>query len=104
VQFYVQPAIEELYLSLDPDAGGDATFSEGALLVKENLDADGNPSGYFAMYKAFAGYDPDGNDWYWLRVDAAGEVADSGKIALCKGCHGGATSDFVWGVPADNRL
>lgn len=107
VNFYVPAEHRELYLSIDPDAPTEATFPEGTLLVKENLDAEGNSDGYFAMYKGFQGYDPEGNDWYWLRVDGAGATGNAGKVGFCKDCHGGgsaAVSDFVFGVPLDNRL
>ena len=105
VQFYVSPGDADTYLGIDPDADSTASFTEGALLVKENLDADGNPDGFFAMYKAAEGYDPEGNDWYWLRVDVAGNVGDSGKVGFCKDCHSGTSeTDFVFGVPLDNRL
>ena len=105
VIFYAADDVADLYLTIDPAAPTEVTFPEGALLVKENLDADGNSDGYFAMYKAFEGYDPEGNDWYWLRVDGAGEVGNSGTVGFCKDCHGGgaSVSDFVYGVPLDNR-
>lgn len=106
VVFYADDDVVDLYLTIDPDAPSEVTFPEGALLVKENLDANGNSDGYFAMYKAFEGYDPEGNDWYWLRVDGAGEVGNAGAVGFCKDCHGGgaSVSDFVYGVPLDNRL
>lgn len=46
VQFYVTPDDAAMYLAIDPDAESTASFDEGALLVKENLDADGNPDGF----------------------------------------------------------
>lgn len=106
VQFYVAAADRDLYLSIDPENPTAVTFEEGALLVKENLDASGASDGYFAMYKAAPGYDPEGNDWYWLRVEGDGSVGNSGKVGFCKDCHGGgpaAVSDLVFGVPLDNR-
>ncbi|MEM6292740.1 MAG: hypothetical protein AAGA54_15815 [Myxococcota bacterium] len=105
VIFYAADDVADLYLSIDPDAPAETTFPEGALLVKENLDADGNSDGYFAMYKGPEGYDPEGNDWYWLRVDGAGAVGNAGTVGFCKDCHGASASvsDFVFGVPLDNR-
>lgn len=104
VQFYVSPDDAETYLAIDPEGDSTASFEEGALFVKENLDADGNPDGFFAMYKAFEGYDPEANDWYWLRVDASGNVGDSGKVGFCRDCHAGtAATDYAFGVPLDNR-
>ncbi len=106
VQFYVGAEYRDLYLTVDPENPTEVTFPEGTLLVKENLDEAGDPDGFFAMYKAFEGYDPEGNDWYWLRVDGAGATGNSGQVGFCKDCHGGGTaavSDFVFGVPTDNR-
>lgn len=106
VHFYVQAEIQDLYLSVDPENPTEVSFEEGALLVKENFDADGNPDGYFAMYKAFEGYDPEGNDWYWLRANGSGGTPNMGKVGFCKNCHGSraAVSDLVFGVPTDNRI
>lgn len=105
VQFYVSPADAETYLGIDPDGESTASFDEGALFVKENLDADGNPDGFFAMYKAYEGYDPEGNDWYYLRVTAAGNADNAGKVGFCRDCHAGASdTDYAFGVPLDNRL
>ncbi len=107
VTFYAADDVVELYRTLDPEAPAAVTFPEGALLVKENLDANGESSGYFAMYKGPEGYDPTGNDWYWLQVNGAGAVGNAGKVGFCKDCHGGgsaAVSDYVFGVPLDNRL
>jgi len=107
VTFYVADDVLDLYLTVDPDAPTEVTFPQGALLVKENLNANGESDGYFAMYKGPEGYDPDGNDWYWLQVNGAGAVGNSGQVGFCKDCHGGgsaAVSDYVFGVPLDNRL
>ena len=99
VIFYAANDIADLYLTIDPDAPTETTFP------KENLNADGNSDGYFAMYKGPEGYDPEGNDWYWLRVEGDGAVGNAGKVGFCKDCHGGgaSVSDFVFGVPLDNR-
>ena len=105
--FYVADDVLDLYLTVDPEAPTAVTFPEGALIVKENLNANGESDGYFAMYKGPEGYDPSGNDWYWLQVNGAGAVGNSGPVGFCKDCHGGgsaAVSDYVFGVPLDNRL
>lgn len=107
VTFYAADDVLDLYLTVDPDAPTEVTFPEGALLVKENLNAAGESDGFFAMYKGPEGYDPEGNDWYWLRLEGDGTVGNSGQVGFCKDCHGGgsaAVSDFVFGVPLDNRL
>ncbi|MBL4689150.1 MAG: hypothetical protein JKY37_31450 [Nannocystaceae bacterium] len=107
VQFYIGAEYSDTYLSIDPAAPTAVTFPEGTLIVKENLDAAGDPDGFFAMYKAFSGYDPAGNDWYWLRVNGEGATGNAGKVGFCIDCHSGgpaAVSDLVFGVPLDNRL
>ncbi|MEM6994564.1 MAG: hypothetical protein AAF721_28880 [Myxococcota bacterium] len=107
VNFYVGAEHKDMYLSVDPDAPAEITFPEGTLLVKENLNDAGESDGFFAMYKAFPGYDEAGKDWYWLRVDGEGATGNSGKVGFCIDCHGGgsaAVSDLVFGVPLDNRL
>ncbi len=106
VQVYADADVANQYAQLDPDNPSAMTFPPGSLLVKEGLDTAGNPDGYFAMYKAPPGYDPQGNDWYWLYVDVAGEVGVSGKAGNCSGCHttDAEMSDGVFGVPLDNRL
>lgn len=107
VTFYVANNVLDLYLTVEQDAPAEVAFPEGALLVKENLDQSGASDGFFAMYKGPEGYDPSGNDWYWLRVDAEGAVGNSGQVGFCKDCRSGgpaAVSDYVFGVPLDNRL
>lgn len=107
VQFYIGAEYSDTYLSIDPAAPTAVTFPEGTLIVKENLDTAGDPDGFFAMYKAFEGYDPAGNDWYWLRVNGEGATGNAGKVGFCIDCHSGgpaAVSDLVFGVPLDNRL
>lgn len=87
-----------LFHSIDPrDPTQFLTFPNGTLFVKEQFDEAGNPNALTAMYKAPVGYNPDGHDWFWLRI-YEGEVTAEGKVPLCMRCHEAAqNSDFVVG-------
>lgn len=66
----------------------------GSILVKENYMPDRKLAAVTVMYKV-AGFDPQNNDWYWLKRDAAGKVEASGKVAGCIGCHKPSQRDYV---------
>jgi hypothetical protein len=56
------------------------------------------------MYKGPAGTNADANDWWFGRVDGFGVLQDSGAVGFCMTCHAAvATSDYLYGVPADNQ-
>ncbi len=64
---------------------------DGSIIVKENYMSEdtANPGPVAAltvMYKV-NGYNPEGSDWFWLKVSPAGEVEAEGKLAGCMGCH-----------------
>lgn len=84
-------------------AEGSATFSEGAVFVKENhmptgvdveaLESkapvegfDGNLAAWTFMVKV-PGYAPDSGDWFWAKIAADGNVDAAGTPAGCVGCH-----------------
>lgn len=102
VNVFVDAANADLYRTLDPAAPADIDFPEGALVVKEHLDADGNPDGYLMMYQGPDGYAPDANDWFWARVDGTGATKETGAVAFCISCHAQAPAHII-GVATDNR-
>lgn len=74
-----------------------ATFPTDTILVKEHFDAAGGMFGLNVMYKAPEGYNPAGNDWYWLEI-RGDEITHSGRVGFCMDCHEAAiNSDFVVG-------
>ncbi len=85
---------------------GPFTVSEGSVAIKAEYNADGNNFTTVVMIKREAGYDPDGNDWYYEVRNPDGSQADSpapGRIALCSGCHkDGAETDFLLGFDLAN--
>lgn len=102
VNVFVDAANADLYRTLDPAAPADIDFPEGALVVKEHLDADGNPDGYLMMYQGPDGYAPDANDWFWARVDGTGATKETGAVGFCISCHAQAPAHII-GVATDNR-
>lgn len=102
VNVFVDPANADLYRMLDPAAPAELDFPEGALVVKEHLDADGNPDGFLMMYQGPDGYDPDAHDWFWARVDGTGATKETGAVGFCIDCHAQAPGHII-GVAMDNR-
>jgi hypothetical protein len=64
-------------------AGG---MSAGAIVVKENYMPDSTLAAVTVMYKV-AGYNPDFNDWFFVKRLADGTVEASGRVGMCQGCH-----------------
>ena len=60
---------------------------DGAIIVKENYTPDGTLAANTVMYKK-SGYNPDHNDWFWLKVLADGTVEKQGMVEGCQNCHG----------------
>ena len=73
---------------------GDTTPS-GSILVKENYTQDGTLDATTVMYKV-SGYNPEHDDWYWLKKLADGSVAAEGMVMGCQECHQDV-SDYIWG-------
>ena len=51
------------------------------------------------MYKK-SGYNPDHNDWFWVKELADGTVEKEGKVMGCQDCHQDCHidgTDYVWG-------
>ena len=68
----------------------------GAIIVKENYTPEGDLAATTTMFKK-AGYNPDHNNWFWLKVLADGTVEKQGKVEGCQTCHGEvADNDYVW--------
>ena len=90
---YLNPAA---FAALE-DKGG--SMSNDAIIVKENYTAEGEFAANTIMYKK-AGYNPDHNDWFWLKVLADGTVEKEGRVEGCQVCHGQArANDYIWTGP-----
>ncbi len=104
------PGVDEKYPGADPHGmllttylnpaaftalQSNALMPDGAIIVKENYTPDGAYAANTVMYKK-SGYNPDHNDWFWLKVLADGEVEKQGMVEGCQNCHTDAR-DYVWG-------
>lgn len=73
----------------------------GSIIVKENYMPDSTYAAATVMYKV-PGFDPDNNDWWWLKRLADGTVEASGQGQGCINCHRGVQgTDYVWTIQLD---
>jgi hypothetical protein len=87
-------------LALDALTNGAGRMPAGAIIVKENFMGDGTHAATTVMYKS-AGFDPEHNDWWWLKRDADGTIAaeggPEGMAQMCIGCHSGKSdNDYIF--------
>ena len=69
-----------------------------SIIVKENFDRkdEGALTGITVMQR-LRGFDPEHNDWFWVRYSTGGAQTHSGKPAFCIDCHSEAEGDdFVF--------
>ena len=86
---YLNPAA---YDALGSKAG---IMPDGAVVVKENYTPEGSFAANTVTYKK-PGYNPDHNDWFWLKLLAGGTVEKEGMVEGCQTCHGGAKdNDYI---------
>ncbi len=72
------------------------TIPPGGMVLKENYMPDRTLAAVTLMYKA-EGFNPDGNDWYWMQRTANGMVPAEGRVAGCINCHSAnAGNDFLF--------
>ena len=92
---YLNPAAFE---ALDNKAG---VLPNGAIVVKENYTPGSELAATTVMYKR-TGYNPDHNDWFWLKVLADGTVEKEGMVMGCQECHGDVKdNDYIWTGPLE---
>lgn len=86
---------------VNPPAHAAIIGKEGALpadsiIVKENYTDDGEFTATTVMYKV-EGYNPEHNDWFWLKVLADGTVDQEGRPDGCQVCHSELkANDYIW--------
>ena len=82
-------------LALDALTNKAAAFSVGAIIVKENYKPDSTLAATTVMYKV-EGYNPEHNDWFWLKRLADGTIEVEGRGQMCQSCHGArADNDYI---------
>ena len=86
---------------LNPPARAAVVGKEGAMppnsiIVKESYTEAGEFRNITVMYKV-AGYHPEHNDWFWLKVLDDGTVDQEGKPEGCFVCHSEMKSnDYIF--------
>lgn len=75
-------------------AAGAGSMPVGAIIVKNNY-MDGMLMAVTAMVKT-EDFNPDHNNWWFLKRNADGSVDAAGRFDGCEGCHGAArANDYV---------
>ena len=91
--------IQKLYLNnlaLDTVVNKKGLFPHGSLLIKEMYTDDKKLNLITVMYKE-KGFDPSGNDWYWVKYKPDGNAPLEGKVEHCIECHVGTKgNDYVF--------
>jgi len=91
--------VEITFNDLAAQAYGSDDLPDGSLIVKRGYDApDGSePRGFVTVMKKIDGYDPDTNDWFWLRIADDGTLSDDaiGKATFCSSCHAAGGTDYL---------
>jgi hypothetical protein len=83
-------------LALDAITNKAGAMSAGAIVVKENYMPDSTLAAVTVMYKT-TGYNPQFNDWFFVKRLADGTVEASGRVAGCQGCHSQvASNDYLF--------
>ncbi len=67
--------------------GKKGVMSPGAIVVKENYKPDKTLAAITVMFKVDK-YNPEVNDWFWVKYAPDGKVQKEGKVGGCIGCHG----------------
>ena len=77
-------------------SGKMGTMLPGPIIVKENYTDDGQFRATTVMYKV-EGYNPEYNDWFWLKVLEDGTVDQEDRPDGCQVCHSEMKSnDYIW--------
>jgi hypothetical protein len=83
-------------LALDAITNKAGAMSAGAIVVKENYMPDSMLAAVTVMYKT-EGYNPQFNDWFFVKRLADGTVEASGRVGGCQGCHSQvAANDYLF--------
>ena len=83
-------------------AGNSAELPHGSIIIKENFSPEKKLMAVTLMHRS-KGYNPDANDWYWIKYNPDGTTAMmdtpkgkmkiAGKAKGCIECHSGADGD-----------
>ena len=74
------------------NSGAPISIPAGGFVVKENYMPDGSLDAVTVMYKA-PGFNPEFNDWWFMKRMADGSIAAVGRPDGCQNCHIGASAN-----------
>ena len=87
---YVNPTA---YLTIITKGG---ELPPGSIVVKENYMPNFDLAAITVMYKV-KGYNPDANDWFWVKYAPDGKAQAEGKVQGCINCHGNKKdNDYIF--------
>ena len=90
------------FRTLSAQPGTIVELPVGAMIVKEMLDAAGQPEFLTVMVKQAPGFDSVNQDWWYGRLNVDGSAASGnfiGKVGFCIACHAGApNNNYLFGV------
>lgn len=96
VNIWVPAAAADAYLGLSEST----VFEPGTILVKEQLDAEGELDSMTVMFKGPDGYAPEAGDWWYGLISPEGDIMVGGQPGACVSCHTQAQdTGFVYGLP-----
>lgn len=76
--------------------GAAGSMPDGAIVVKENYMPDSTFDAITTMVKV-DGYNPDHNDWFWVKQSPVGVVEVEGRVEGCQNCHQSvADNDYLF--------
>ena len=74
-------------IAYDAIQHGLTELPEGSILSKQNFTPEKVLAATTIMVK-IEGFNPDGGDWFWAKVQPDGTIDAAGTPAGCIGCHG----------------
>ena len=78
-------------------AAGETMMPLGSIVVKNNYSPDGAMMGAVTAMVKTADFNPDHNNWWFLKRNGDGSVDAAGRFAGCEGCHGAvAANDYLF--------
>ncbi len=101
VDVWISSEFADEYAKVDPSTEGSAPqVPVGAVVVKEQFDADGILDSYTVMVKLPNDAEPSALDWWWGFANSSAEITIEGNISNCVECHAGRPDDgWLFGVP-----
>ena len=108
-RIWANEAAAEVFRGIDgTDPNATAEYPRGSILVKENLDTNGDPIALTVLAKFEEGYNDKADDWHFAMIDYEGNVimgveGTGSEVEFCRDCHSqmGPNTDHTIGLAPD---